>query len=58
VRSLLDGPVGSTLFVIHVNEGAVTDDARGLMTELKNRVEDNKQKRRSTVGCRREEIIF
>jgi len=58
VRSLLDGPVGSTLFEIHVNEGVVADDAQEIMKELKNRVEDNKRRRSSTVGCRRGEIIF
>jgi len=58
VKSLLEGPVGSTLFEMTVNEEAVTEDARDLRSELQNRVEDNKQRRRSTFGCRRGEIIF
>jgi len=58
VRSLLEGPVGSTLFEMTVNEGALTEDARDLMTQLRNRVEDNRKRRRSTVGFRRGKIIF
>jgi len=54
----LEGPVGSTLFEITVNNGAVTEDARDLMRELQDRVESNKNKRRGIVGCRKWEIIF
>jgi len=58
VRSLLEGPVGSTLFEITVNNGAVTDDGWDLMRELHNQVESNKNERRVIVGCRKGEIIF
>jgi len=56
--AVLEGPVGSTLFEMTVNEEAVTEQARDLMKEQQNRVEENKQRRRSTNGCRRGEIIF
>jgi len=58
VRSLLDGPVGSTLFEMDFNDRVVAKNARELMKELRNRVEDNEERRRSTVGCRKGEIIF